>query len=425
MTCHGVVRMKKPQRSPSEIAEELKRLQRTPSRERDHRGLVHEVLVYQEELVVQQDELVEARAALEDTRDRFVELYDFAPNGYLVLDGRGIVRQCNLRAAVLVGKPRETIEGFPMLALVASEDRRQCLDFLRRCRAPEDGDVECELTLRTEGGQRRVQLLCRPRHGASVPARGLLISMIDITERTRLEDERAQIARDHAHLASRLISIQDEERHRIARNLHDDIGQQLTALRLKLDELALDTTGDVPQATIARAQEMVERLDRRLHFVASELRPPALDLGVVAAISQFVREWSNTFGVRASFRAADMEHGAVAPVVETQLYRIAQEALNNVSKHAGAQRVDVSLERSNDRVMLRVDDDGQGFDAATPRSDGAGLGLVGMRERAQLVGGRLEIRSAPGKGTVITVVVPNQPWQSDDLKKPKGSKGGS
>ena len=401
--------MKSAKRSPEEVAREWKQLQQRPSIDRDRQELLYEVSVYHEELVVQNEALVRTQSALEETRDRFVELYDHAPYGYLTFDRSGILRQCNLTAAALIGKPREAIEGRRMLTLVASEDRRPCLEFIRRCRTARDVHVECELTILTGSGPRRVQLLCRLDQSAPSATREFQTSLVDITDRARLESERARITRDHAALAVRLISIQDEERQRIAQNLHDDIGQQVTALRLKLDELAVEIA---PRSrTIARAQEMLETLDRRIHFVANELRPPALDLGIVAAIEHFVREWSKVFGTGASFHAAGTERMTVAPVVETQLYRIAQEALNNVAKHAGAQRVLVSLERHEDLLQLRIQDDGRGFDAAGFRNGGEGLGLVGMRERSHLIGSRLDIRSTLGRGVSIVVSVPGDRWR--------------
>jgi signal transduction histidine kinase len=112
------------------------------------------------------------------------------------------------------------------------------------------------------------------------------------------------VAREHAALAGRVISVQDNERMRIARNLHDDIGQEVTALRLMLELLANETAPQAIAAGIARAQRALESLDQRLHFVAGELRPAALDLGIAVALEHFVQQWSTTFGCRSPFAAA-------------------------------------------------------------------------------------------------------------------------
>ena len=391
-------------RSPREIIEELTDLQETSSAGRDRVSMLHEIAVYQEELSVQNEELILAQAALEETRDRFIELYDFAPSAYITLDEHGMVRQCNLRAAAMIGRSKQALEGMPLLGFVVPQDRAAYLAFLRKCRVSDSSDVETELALQTADGPRFVQLICRTRIGPD-GAREFLASLLDVTQRRQLERERDQIARERVALAGRLIAIQDDERLRIARNLHDDLGQQVTALSLKLETIA----SALPEATgaaFARVREMLRQLDQRLHFVASELRPAALDLGIVTAIEQFVQEWSTTFGVPAAFHSSGIEAAGLTTHVETHLYRIAQEALNNVAKYAAASQVTVLLERREDDIVLLVEDDGRGFDLEAVRSRGECLGLVGMRERAQIVRGRVEVETSLGKGTSIFVYVP-------------------
>src|SRR5262245_16651287 len=121
-------------RSPKEIIEELTRLQETSSEGRDRLSMLHEISVYQEELLVQNEQLIHTQTALEETRDRFIELYDFAPSAYLTLDGHGIIRQCNLTAASLFGRSKPTLEGLPLLGFVAPQDRIVYQTFLRECR---------------------------------------------------------------------------------------------------------------------------------------------------------------------------------------------------------------------------------------------------------------------------------------------------
>jgi PAS domain S-box-containing protein len=386
------------------IIEELKRRSQANSSNRDQLSILHELSVYQEELVVQNEALTHAQVALEQTRDRFIELYDFAPSGYLTLDENGVIRETNLTAASLLGKSKQALDGMPLLGFVAPDDRQVYFDFLRRCRQVELRDIEAEISLQSADGVRRVQLLCRLRGGQG-PSRECFTALIDITDRRMLERERDRNARERAALVSLLISAQDDERLRISRNLHDDMGQRVTALRLKFDAIAsiVPKTAD---AVVTQLQAMLLELDERLHFVASDLRPAALDLGIVAALDQFIREWSETFGVPAVLNAGGIKHGTLAPHVETHLYRIAQEALNNTAKYASATRVTVLLERRSDGVVLMVEDDGRGFDLTESRKPGDGLGIVGMRERAQIVGARFELESAPGNGTSVFVHVP-------------------
>jgi PAS domain S-box-containing protein len=388
--------------SPEQIMEQLRRLRARRVDDRDRLSMLHEISVYQEELLAQNDALIRARTALEDTRDRFIELYDFAPNGYLTLDAQGVIRQCNLTAAALIGQSKVALEGTPLLGFVKSDDRPRYLEFLRRCRTVGQADLEAELTPRTGNGPRCVQMLCRERVGAGA-APEYLTSVIDVTERKMLEREREGMAREQAALAGRVISVQDAERTRIARNLHDDIGQELTALRLMLELLVNETSPAAMAAGVARAQVTLDSLDHRLHFVASDLRPAALDLGVVVALEHFVRQWSATFGVPVTFHGSGVPAGALTPEVETHIYRIAQEALNNISKHAAASKVTVGIEGHGDRVELTVQDDGRGFDPERRPHDG--LGLAGMRERAQLIAGRLDVESG-ARGTSVVLRLP-------------------
>jgi signal transduction histidine kinase len=209
-------------------------------------------------------------------------------------------------------------------------------------------------------------------------------------------------------LFRRVISTQEEERRRIARDIHDHVGQQITALRMRLEALRAGSGAEVTlQAQVEGAQRLAEELDQSIEFLTSQLRPATLDhLGLAVSLKDLVDGWSKRFGVAAEFEASapDMR---LADDVETNLYRIAQEALHNVVKHAQARTVSVVLSRRDRHAILVIEDDGRGFETDGPAPQSAtGFGLVSMRERATLVGGELEIDSTPGSGTSIFVRVP-------------------
>jgi len=395
--------MSAPQRSPAHIAAELQRLKEANVNERDWLSLLHEISVYQEELLVQNQALMHAQSALEETRDQFIELYDFAPNGYITLDDHGVISRCNLTAAAFFGRSRSAIEGLPLLRFITGESRDRYFDFFRRCRSGDSGDIEIEAALITRDGVREVQLLCRPRSGPGAPSQ-FFTSIVDITEKKELERERARTADERAALANRLLAAIDDERQRIARNLHDDVGQRVTAIRLKFERIV--AAASAPEGDMRSVQHMIEQLDQRLHLIATELRPAALDLGLVTALHQFVGEWGTTHGISAAFKASRMADREMSSEVETQLYRILQEALNNIAKHAAARHVSVLLEKKPNEIILVVEDDGRGFTLADARADAASLGLVGMRERAEMIGGKMHIETAPGAGTSLFVYVP-------------------
>jgi PAS domain S-box-containing protein len=224
-------------------------------------------------------------------------------------------------------------------------------------------------------------------------------------------EERDLAEKQRIDLLRRLVTSQELERRRIARDIHDQLGQRLTALRLKIASLAEVAPADEPFASrISRLQEISERLDNEVSFLAWELRPSALDdLGLVDAIGAFVNEWSRHYDIPAAFHSAGVVNARFGNDAETHLYRIIQEALNNIAKHAGASYVSVLFEKRGDHFILIAEDDGTGFaavDSEAPDAPGGGLGLVGMRERAALIGAEIEIESAPGQGTTIYVRVP-------------------
>jgi PAS domain S-box-containing protein len=226
----------------------------------------------------------------------------------------------------------------------------------------------------------------------------------EIAERKAAEDQKID-------LLKRLVTTQEDERRRIARDLHDQLGQRLTALRLKIASLR-EMVGEYPelQERTNRLQEIGELLDSEVSFLAWELRPSPIDeLGLTDAIGTFAREWSRHYGIPAEFHSTGMANLDLDPDSDTHLYRIAQEALNNIVKHADANKVNILVERSDGEVILIVEDDGKGFDRSAikqNRKSGKGLGLTGMEERASLIGGRVEIESAAGSGTTVFARVP-------------------
>jgi signal transduction histidine kinase len=222
----------------------------------------------------------------------------------------------------------------------------------------------------------------------------------------------------HQQLLRRLSDAEENERGRISRELHDRLGQDLTALKLGLQ--ILGKQGPFPSAvqeSVARLEKLTEGLMRDIHRLAWELRPSALDdLGLELALRRYSEEWSEKSGVPLDFHSDGLDGERLPLELETALYRVAQEALTNVLRHARARRVSLLLERRGSVVSLIVEDDGCGFDAEAmlqaPAAE-AKLGLLGMMERVKLVGGSLTFESAAGKGTGVFVRLPlRAPGQS-------------
>ena len=223
--------------------------------------------------------------------------------------------------------------------------------------------------------------------------------------------EEQLLAQDHVvSLLRKVVTAQEDERGRIARNLHDQLGQRLTALRLSLERVqeGLGTNNGKGREEVERALNLTHLIDDDVGFLSWELRPAVLDhLGLGVALPRYAREWSDHYGIEVQCKCDSFQTGRLTAEAVVALYRITQEALTNVAKHAHASRVDVLLESRDDSVVLVVEDDGVGFD----RSDGSvdrGVGLLGMRERAALIGAQFEIESKPGEGTSIFVRYPGK-----------------
>jgi len=223
-------------------------------------------------------------------------------------------------------------------------------------------------------------------------------------------EERAFIEEQRIQLLKRLFTVQEDERGRIARDIHDHLGQRLTALRLKIASVRdLCEGNELLAQRVTRLQEISELLDKEVSFLAWELRPEILDkTDFVHALDQYVREWSRHSDVFAEFSTIGLKENALGRDIENNLYRITQEALNNAAKYAQATQINVILEQRDGELIVIIEDNGVGFDPAAV--DGSskmkGFGLVGMRERASLIGGTIEIESTPGEGTTIFVKVP-------------------
>ena len=216
--------------------------------------------------------------------------------------------------------------------------------------------------------------------------------------------KRAEAAR--LELLRRLATAQEAERYRLARELHDQMGQHLTALGLGLKALRDATpASSAAGASLLQMQELADLMGREVHQIAVELRPTALDdLGLCTALENYVESWSEQTGVEADFQGVGMDGARLPPEVETALYRVVQEALTNVRKHARSRHVSVILRRAQQEAVAVVEDDGRGFDPEVPAA--GRLGLLGMRERLALVGGTLTVESTPEKGTAVFARIP-------------------
>jgi two-component system sensor histidine kinase UhpB len=344
---------------------------------------------------------------------RYRMLFERSPLPMWVVDTETLrFLAVNDAALRLYEYPREEFLGMTALDIRRAEDHAPFGEFLSR----EGGEVH-------HGVFRHQKKTGEPIDidgvGHLVAWRGRparLVQINDITERLRTQQTLQSLNRElelsHERLRAlsrRLFEVQEEERRRLARDLHDDVGQALTALKIQLESLA---RGGGELAARSRVDEIVDTVQHTLERVRQlslSLRPPQLDdLGLAAALRSHLDRQARVAGLQAHFEMEGAPQEFPADT-ETACFRVAQEAINNVLRHARARNLWVRLFTAGGRLAISVRDDGRGFDidAVRERSAGGGsLGLLGMEERMALAGGSFELRSAPGQGTVLLATFP-------------------
>ena len=359
--------------------------------------------------------------ALKESDEQLRAMVHSVKDAIVTVDSANRVVQFNRAAEHLFGTAAEDVIGQELgAALLPCLLPDQLQELLRRLEegwnAAHGHDLLNILELARDGQKIPVEL------GLSVSAlhgQKLLTAIFrDLTERRRSEAELLETNRQLQSLSSSLQNYREEERARIARELHDELGQLLTGIRMEVSWLGgrLQPEQGVLIDKIASVKGQIDRTIGTVRRISSELRPLVLDdLGFSAAASWFVDQFSTRTGlpVDLSLPDVDPERG---DAVATALFRVLQESLTNVARHAHAGKVDVRLSHENDTWVLRVKDDGLGF-VPEPGRPGD-IGLVGMRERAQSLGGRFSVTSAPGRGTLVEIVIPaRQSQEVQDWKK--------
>jgi PAS domain S-box-containing protein len=309
---------------------------------------------------------------------------------------RGIISYCNNRFAEMCGIPMETVFGASILDFVCAPGLSLLMKRLEKGTSS-NGVLEGELRA-ANGMVVPVRLSASRFHSEEVP----MVSMI-LTDMTAQKE--AQKASQE--LSRKIINVQEQERQRVARDLHDSVNQLLSTAKYRLGSLTAQRLRGNGTKDLQLVRSVIEKALGEVRLISRNLRPSELDdLGLVAALRSLVREFRERTGINARFRHEPPECPVQIPMeVELTIYRIAQEALNNVEKHSKAAHVAIGLScPGNAHVVLIVRDDGKGF--APEARQGAGWGLQNMTERAALLKGTVEVDSAPRKGARITVRIP-------------------
>lgn len=425
-----------------------------PKTEADLQRLLQELQVHQIELELQNTELQDARSGVEILLEKYTDLYDFAPVGYFSLDERGRIIEANLTGAALLGVERSGLINRPLAHYVTKASRSVISDFLQRvlsggekqvCEAevfrqnaaafwgsfhgsstrfPNSTQQWCRIAIsditslkQAEEAQRRMELLAESNRDLrwEIARRKKMqgsLKKSELNSRSLLEQSR-QMQERLRLLSRQLLSVQEEERKKISRELHDVIGQTLTGINVQLANLKREAGMDSRhlKRRIAETQRLVEHSVSSVQRFARELRPAMLDdLGLIPALQTFVKSFIKETGLHVSLAAfSDVER--VIGDRRTVLYRIAQEALTNVVRHAKATRVRVQIKKSGSNVLMIIEDNGKGFrEKLVQRAiKNNRLGLLGMKERLEMIGGSLTISSAKRGGTILCAQIPPPP----------------
>jgi PAS domain S-box-containing protein len=430
---------------------------RGPPTNGDAQRMVHELQVQQIELEMQNAELRRTRRDVEAALEKYTDLYDFAPVGFFSIDEAGVIQDANLTGADLLGIERSRLINRRLQTFVAADSRSTWVAFLKRvfssaekqiCEvlllndqrdvpfwaglqataadATEDAPRWCRVAIEDIGArkrageaQRRIEILAVTNQELKSE---ILRRQAVETALKSSEKDQAQLLAQSRHLQEQLrrlshqvLDAQEEERKRISRELHDDIAQTLTAVLVHLMVLKTQASakpkalgGKDGKRTVARIQGLVRESVNIVRRFARTLRPALLDLGLTPALQSLIKDFVERTKLEVELTpSAGLEelNGAQG----TALYRVVQQALANVAQHARARRVTVRISRVGEFVDAEIHDDGKSFDvkrALSVTRRNARLGLIGMRERVEMLGGVFSVESAPGRGTTISARVP-------------------
>lgn len=341
--------------------------------------------------------LLRARRFSLESEQRYYTLTQHSPVGICIVQDERLV-YVNPVFMETSGRGLEQATGVHLLDMIHPENHEEVFKYYNDVMGTSGLPGAYEVRLRTPGGMRWAEW-----HMTSIIYRGrpaVLCILLDITERKRTE----KALRD---LSARLLEVQEIERRYIARELHDEVGQILTRLKLVL-EMSERLPAEAPGASLGEAQTLINELMERVRDLSLNLRPSMLDdLGLLPALLWHLKRYTAQTHIRVTFDHTGLEKRRFASPVETAMYRIVQEALTNVARHADVNEATVRIWVDQNKASVHIEDHGKGFDLKVAL-DGTSSGLIGMTERARWLGGHLTIESDPGAGTRVMAELPLQ-----------------
>ncbi len=412
----------------------------------DARKQLHELQVNQIELALQNSELMglqDARREIEVLLARYTDLYEFAPIGYFTLGSDSTLHEVNLTGASLIGLARSKLVGRRFGAFIAPESRPTFNAFLGRVFASETkqscevqilnaeqrpffarieanadaAEHTCRLVVEDVSLRKAAELALHQSHDeleAKVQQRTAELIQTnerlnaEIAERKLTEVALLQSQETIRSLAAHQEIVKENERKRIAREIHDELGQNLMALRIDVSMLEARTKHSHPRlnAKVKSALNDIDTTIKSVRGIINNLRPPVLDLGLPAAFEWQVKEFQRRSGIDCTLNISGTDaQYKLDDEQSTALFRILQESLANVSRHAQASQIEIKLSQDAGNVIMKVIDNGIGLSLNSRRKTQS-YGLIGIKERVNTLHGELIIDSRENEGTALTVIIP-------------------
>lgn len=344
-----------------------------------------------------------AEEALKASQKKYSMLLDKSLSGiYIVQEGR--IRYANRRLSEIFGYSKDVLIDMELFEIIQPDYRQALPDLLTKQKT---SGVALGETI--QGVKKNGEVIWIRLTNTLIPFQGkaaILGNVVDITQEKRIEESLSDSRMELRNLSSQLLSAQEEERKRISSELHDSVGQYLSSIKFSMDNIGhnCEQTDPASSAAIRKLIPLIQEAIDEVRRLSMDLRPSMLDdLGILATLSWFCRRYQTIFSHIRIETHIDIKEDEVPAELKTVIYRIVQEALNNVAKHAVANLVQLCLSKSGDIIELIVQDNGQGFEMAKLARgySQAGIGLLSMRERAELSGGSFTVDSKPGLGVKI------------------------
>ncbi len=357
--------------------------------------------------------IIERKRAGEQLK-RQAQIIDQTHESIVSANLEGVVTSWNKGAEELFGCPASEMVGRPLSALYSEDERPRLKNqILPAVKEKENYELEVRM-VRKQGEEfyaRSSFTLFRCDRG--LPS-GVIVCVLDVTDRKRTEAELRDVLRQNRQLTKRLIALQEEEYRKLARELHDELGQSLTAI--KAEAVLIDTHNRGQSKVIHESAESIVNIGNHIYDVVysmmRRLRPSVLDdLGLIATLEAFVREWKSRRPGLPCTLIVSGDLDGLGEDVNITIYRVVQECMTNVLRHAAASQVSIALTRhatdgEKGVVRLEVKDDGRGITGDKATKTGRRFGLLGIRERVEGLGGQLRMESAPGKGLCVIATIP-------------------